>query len=642
MARLTKDEIEACFQRAVKEYRECKNRWHDDWVATCEKRYRAYRGVIDNAVEAAKWTSKETAPYIMHIAETTLSSLVDDDLSIRVRPRPMLRTPQEMQLSKIGAEAHQYLQEWQLEQDRFSQIQRPYALQNLVCGLTVAKNFWVTKEARRRRLKTVDEELVGPDGQPLLGEGGAPITIPVLQETESKQIVYDGPTTELVDVRDFGWHEAATKMDDSRYVWHRVYMDLEDVLEGVESGDFGPKANGASLQEIKEKLEGDQIPQGHFDDRENTLWNVDRTRDKVVVVEWWDKVKEVVVTFAGTSDQVLLSVQPEYPFWIEKPPFVVCTTQPDLFRIPGISQVEKIAGLQSLLWKLQNARIDNVMLMNAAIFMFSPEIEDIEQYEFYPGARWFVDDPTKINQWAPNPIPADVSIGAESLLKGDLQNLAGGFPFSSGTDSQVVDQKTATGASIVTSIAQRAINLSKEQLRYAVEEIIAQRVILNCQFVREPTLVPVAGEDDEELIELIMPEMLQGDFDCKIEPGSNALMRAEEQAAANAMLQVSVQAFGPLAMAGTFINLEAIYEDFLRAYGKTDVQRYFSKQPPALMAGAGGAPGGAPAPTGQPAGAGGVTGPQSIDPAVSPSAQVSLSPETMMQRLMAQSGAVNA
>jgi hypothetical protein len=166
-------------------------------------------------------------------------------------------------------------------------------------------------------------------------------------------------------------------------------------------------------------------------------------------------------------------------------------------------------------------------------------------------------------------------------------------------------------------------------------------MILNSQFLREPTMVPVVGEDDENLVELILPEMLQGDFDFKLEPGSDALMKQEEQAAANAMLTVALQAFGPMAMAGVFINLEAIFEDFLRAYGKSDVQRYFSAKPPAALAPAGGgAPGqpGQPAPSPSPAGASGVTANQSIDPAVSPSAQVSLSPESMMQRLMANAG----
>jgi hypothetical protein len=127
----------------------------------------------------------------------------------------------------------------------------------------------------------------------------------------------------------------------------------------------------------------------------------------------------------------------------------------------------------------------------------------------------------------------------EALLKGDMQNLAGGFPFSSsGTDSQNVDQKTATGASLITNIAQRSIDLAKQQVDKAWSEVGQQRMILNQQFIREPTVAPVLGVDDEER-STSSARAPPGRLRLRARARADALMKQEEQASAQALIQSS-------------------------------------------------------------------------------------------------------
>jgi len=59
--------------------------------------------------------------------------------------------------------------------------------------------------------------------------------------------------------------------------------------------------------------------------------------------------------------------------------------------------------------------------------------------------------------------------------KGDMQNVSGGMPFMSGVATQTLDQKTATGVSIVTTIAQRMVAAQKQQIA-ATPPPIASRV----------------------------------------------------------------------------------------------------------------------------------------------------------------------
>ena len=627
--------------KAIVQFGDAKRK-HAGFVDGVERRYASYRGRLDPTSAAAAWTSKLHPPYVQHAIETSMASMIEDKLRFKVRPRHTMASPEVRAMARQGAEAHKITFDWQIRESKFSEIQRPMILQNAIAGLTVAKTYWTTKEERRRHLVPDEEPLLNPEtSEPIYNPWtGKMVTVPVLKEKTVATTVYDGPTTELVDVRDFMWHEAATSLEKSDYIIHRVWLTHEELEDGFASGQFGTDRGGWSKEDVFKYLGDNEEATRSFSDelshRDGTLFNRDRTKDRHEVVELWNQKRKRVVTFVDRG--ALLSDRP-FPFFHEQAPFTAIVTQPDLFMIPGISQVEKIEDLQRALWSTMNQRIDNLNLVNNAIFWFRPDIEDIDEYQFEPGARWPVEDPSQVQMWQPNVIPAEVSLGAEALFKGDLQNLSGGFPFSSGAESQTVDQKTATGASIVTGLAQRSVNLAKSRLYEGLSDIARQRLILNQQFLREPFMVPVLGVDDEEELREIWPEILAGDYTIELEPAPDSMTQQEEQAKGQAMLQVSMQAapvFAALSQAGAarMINVEAVYEDFLKAMGIEDTERYFISQAPPPVPGQGGQAGGE---EGQ-EGPGGTTAPQSIDPATSPSAQISQSPETLMQRALAARG----
>jgi hypothetical protein len=632
---------EEALARALTHYEDASDA-HDEFVLQVESRYKTYRGVLETASNAAQWETQAHPPYVMHIVETSLASMVEDRLKFKVRPRPSLEAalnPEAARNSILGAKAHQVLMNWQIKQDRFTDKQRPFILQNSIAGLTVAKNYWVQRSETRRWLEPVEEPVLDQAGNPITMPDGTPLTLPSMKEMTGQKIVYDGPTTEVRDVRDFVWTPNATSLATSPYVIDRVWKTPEEVYEGFkEGGPFGPAKGGWSEKHCREVLSTSKdSAEETLVSREQELFNIERTKGLVEIWEVWDRLKQTVTVVANKT--CLLAHREGFPFFHGDYPFVVCSTQPDLFRIPGVSQVEKIAHLQTLLWDIANQSVTNLRFINNAIFWFRPDIEDPDAYEFYPGARWPVEDPNQVQAWSPNPIPAEVSLGREALIKGDMQNLSGGFPFSSGTDSQFVDQKTATGASIVSNLAQRSMDLSKQQLYSAWEQIGNQRVILNQQFMRAPEVVPVLGLDSEEQLEVIWPELLQGDFSFELEPMPDAFMKQEEQAASQALMQQMLAAFPVIVAAAqngsaTPINLDAFVEDLLDAFGKDNKDRYFARKTPATMPPTSGTGGGVPpVPPGQePMG---VTGTGSIDPAVSPSSQLSLSPVAALQRAQA-------
>lgn len=628
--------------RAVGQINECKQS-HNEFVAGVEKRYKAYRGVVDGLSDT-DWRSQAHPPYIQHIVETTLASLVVDKFRFRVRPRLTLDTflhPDMADHARVGAEAHQILMDWQVRKDKLSNIQRTFNLQHAIAGLTVAKTYWVTREERRRRLVAQDTPLLGQDGEPIVNPvTGQNVVYPSLQPVEGQTVVYDGPTTEVRDVRDFMWPENAVSLEKAPYLIDRVWLRKDELAKAFADGQFGPQVGGWTWDDVLEVLGTNDKANGvaeEFMSREQSMYKINRTKDMIEVCEVWDQTNAKMTT---VINKCALASHVDFPFWHNKPPFTICSTQPDLFRIPGISQVEKVDHLQKLLWELMNQRIDNLKLINNAIFWFRPDIEDVDSLEFEPGARWPVEDPSQVQMWQPNVIPAEVSLQGEGLLKGDMQNLAGGFPFSSGTDSGNVDQKTATGAALITNIAQRSIDIAKGQVDAAMQDIGEQRMVLNQQFIREPTIAPAIGSDDVDEIHVILPELLQGEYDFELEASSDPMMEQQEQASANGLAQILMSLapmIMPLAQAGQakMINTDAVVEDILRAYGKDDVERYFKAAPPPAMAGA---PPGQPGQQ-SPAGGGqpnlGITAPQATDAATSPSNQMSVAPSVLMQRVLA-------
>ena len=606
------------YAEALKQYDELQS-GHKSWTDKVDRRYNAFRGVMEKNSKALKWTSKLAPPYANHIVETTVAGLIDDTIKFKVKPRPKFYNPGEFQAARDGAMAHERLLSSQLAFDHFDEKQRWYILQNAVAGLTVGKITWSTVDRMRKHLATRPRALKDPETGATIG------IVPELYETEAPETIFDGPSFEVIDVRDWFWDQAATKIDNCPFVVHRLWMTPEEckilqakgvfknVSELENSGDYSSETNS----------------------REKALWDVDRTKGRVEVLEIYRRTPEGIRTMTLGNRKVILSADRALPYWHQEMPFVVCSTQSDLFRIPGMSQVEKIAALQEALWTVSNQRIDNLSLLNNAITIMRDDVDDPNAWDFWPGAVNTVTDPTQVQLWQPSALPAEISLPAEAMLKSDMQNLAGGFPFTSTSEANQVNANTATEASLVTSLAQRSLSATKTEINYSYRRAGQQMLELNQQYIRDPVYVSVLGIDTAEEIKTILPMMLQGSYSFDISPMNESLMRNERRAEAQTLAQVLSQMAQIAAASGTPIDLKPVIQDLLEAFDKQDTGRYFrsATNPPAEQ----------PAPPeqqqqpdqGQPEG---VTNPALAAGPQSPSNAQSMNPAMMMQRAAAAQG----
>lgn len=616
---------EAVVNRVVRFVEEQAHEYHDEFVRRCEKNYRGYRGIIEPDRDRPDWQSQLYPKYGLQLIETITANLIDDRLDFDIRPYPMVgSTDVETLKTRVrGAKVLEQLLKIEHELDHLDEKQRPWVMQAAITGLTVAKTYW--------HYKTGDVKKTVRANRTVLDEQGNVVgMVPTFEERTEKEVLDDRSCIEIVDVRDFFWPSAATSLDRANEIVHRVWMTPDEV-EMLEAQ--GVYENG-TLDRLKDTRRVGE--QEGVNERENVLFDVMRTKGMIEVLEYWSGNEVITV-----GNRQVLMRHKQNPFHHGEKPFVVTSTMPDLFRIPGISDMELITDIQRMIWQLSNQQLDNVTMLANAIVLIASDVEDPDDYVFAPLERWVMDAPDQVKILEINPMPAQIASESIQRLMADMQNVTGGMPFMAGVSGASMDQKTATGVSIVTTLAQKRLQSKKQNFTWALGRIVEQQISLMQQFLRHDTLVPRIGQDGTAIFEQIFPDEIQGRFIVYVRAQTESILRQERRAEAQALVQMFVQLAPVAAAMGAPLNARAFLEELLEAFDVGDPDYYFSQQPqPAMnaaMGAAGGQGGGPPAPPGQMNA--GTTAATAID-ASSPSTSggQTMSGEGAMQRLGAAGG----
>lgn len=555
------------------------------------------------------WRSQLHPPYLFQVVETLVAGLMDPNPMWKVTPRPRMASLEEAVATSEGAKALQALLAYQRDLDGFALKQRTHRLQGLIAGATAWKTYWAYEEEPHERMIQQVNEL------------GQLVTEPV----NENRVVRDDPCVDVVDMRDFIWHEAATNIQSAQRVTHRIWMTFEQLKQLEKSGYY------KNVDQLKESRD---FSSEKLANRENDLFQRDRTKGLVEVLEHWCDGGDRVVTIANRT--VMLRDKPN-PFRHGQYPFIVCSPIPDLFQLAGISTVELVEQLQEMVWTLTNQRLDNLELINNLVLVADEAIADKEQIMLAPGHVMFANHKDAVHGLELPTFPAQVSLEAEAIIKNDIQNIPGASPALMGQSGP--QEQTATEVSLLTNLAQRRLALQKYQFETADTQVGEQWIELNRQFLTEERYISIVGQDGEEGWQLIDPSTF-AEYKWKIDLSQldESLIRQERKAEEQAKLQVLLQAAPVFAAIGQPLNLVAALEDYLRANGVEDTQRYLSAQPqPGVMQQGGMQPGVAGGPPTPDQMMGGETAPQAYD-ANSPSNSFSMSPVAAMQRMGATNG----
>jgi len=600
----------------VKAVESCERDWHDAFCAKVEQRYMAYRGIRQQAEGTAGWRSNVTAPYLLNIVEGMLATMVDPNPYMSVFPMPVPGEGLAEIMDRMhNAESAEAKLNNDLNRDRFGQKQRPFMQQDLIAGFTVSKQHRLREKKTRRYLK-LGTEIVYDEF------GGTIDIIEGLEEAMDEGVlIRDSPTMEVRDVRDWMTTGSATSLQTAPYVIDRTWATM-DTLRRMEA---------MGIYDNVEFCSTTNVPRKAARQREQRLRNVDRTKGLIEVIEFW--TGEDVVTIANRKILLRKKVN---PFWHGMYPFVVTSAMPEAFQIPGVSVIEGLAQMQDMLWTLQNTRMDTTRMQANMITLIRDDVVDPDDFEWAPLAQWLVSDPNQVTTLTIDPNVAGVTLQAEELLKGDIQNIMGGLPFQGGANSGI-DQTTATGVSIINSIAQQLLAARKQQYLWAYEQIGGQFLSISQQFMRENETIPKVGPEGAlEGIE-ISPLSIQGMFDVKLQAATESMMRQERRAEWQTLLNMALQGAGVSAQLGANLNIKAFWESLLKSYDVLDKERYFkpapTPQPQGEIPGMGSPP--SPDNAAQP----GVTNEALAAGPASPSSSVSMSPVAAMQQMGAATGA---
>ena len=565
---------------------------HRQWCEQIERRYRAYRGIAEARQENTPgWRSKLTTPYILQVVEGMLATILEPKPKWDVQPRPLPGEPLEEILGRRqSVRVAEAALQTAMDDDAFPLKQRPFVQQDLIAGLTVAKGVWAYEARDMKRLVPVEIQVHDDFGT--LRD-----SYTSTEEEDRLTVIRDGPSMVVWDVRDFFKPEGAKSIDDARWIICRSWMTYDELEEKARAGFY------QNCEELKE-ARNDQATHD-FDQREQMLWNQRRNANLIEVLEYW--TNDRVITVGGR--RVVLDSRPN-PFRVKRKPFVAASGLPDAFQFNGISVVESLAQVQEYLWTLQNQRIDALRLVTNVITLIRSDVDDPDSFEFYPGAQWIVEDPSQVDQLAIDPTAAQITLEAESLMKGDLQNMMGGLPFAGGAESVVqgAGGNTATGMSIVTSIAQRMIQARKQHYMWAFCDMGKLFLGMMAQMQREERTISRKGAKGQQLLQ-VHPLDLQGEFSVNINVMDESTVRQEKRSEAMALMNL-IASVGP-AMG---MDMKPVMRKVLESYGVENVDEYFAPQRPAA------APGGTPqgaagiqedmAPPGQPIGSQGQTNPE--------------------------------
>lgn len=608
---------------------------HTEFVRRVERGYRAYHGILKSSSPASGWKHKMHPPVGFNLIETIVANTVEQGLRMKVAPAPTLSSLPVAELQSMADRAqtveHLLRHEWRV--DDMDAKQRPLMLEQAIAGRAFGKSYWNLTEGTVKR-QGVQEVAHYDTAGNFMG------SMPTIGEIHEQKTIRDHSTFEVRDSRDVILHESARNLQPwepggCQHLFDRGWFSMEQLRDMERAGYL---KNVDDLTETRDFSD-------QYSDRERQLYDIQRDKDLIEVVEYWCYKDGTVWRSIVGQRRVVLRDEEESPFWHGGYPFVCCRSQPQNFSLHGKGEIELIEQLQEMLWELMNQRLDNVELVNNMILLVSPDVEDPDGLRWFPGAQWQA-SPQEV---APLQVPyqvAEVALSAEQALRGDLQNVTSAAPFTSGTQTQTVDQKTATGASIVMSAAQNQLAAKKYQAQLVFPEE-AQMRLKNCQqFMSPERTIHIIGKDEEPIFRRLSVLDIEGEYLFELTPYGESTLRQERRAEATQKTQVLLQSLPLGAATGTPLSYEVVISDFLKEWGDDNPKRYFSQKPQAQGAAAAppGAQGALPPGQGQaalPPGAQGqnnmgVTAKTATD-ASAPSATggMSLSGQQMAQRALA-------
>jgi len=515
--------------------RETLNRINTGWlehrnrIQRFDRAYEIYRGIVKPNQGAKPWQTRLYVKYGMQVIDQCIANMIQG------MPRALC-TPRRPE-DEIASRAMSILLGYYGDQDHLAEKEEVVIKQALIYGASPGKNMWLYREGQR----------ITPDGPVRVVEADRPTHIPW-------------------NAYDCWWDPYTRSPETSDYIVFRDWLTKDELQQRRYNEDtgIGQYQNLERLFASGPGFEPPQSSRNRLNDTQNPY------KDRFEILEIW---RDARLTVMGNR-QVLLADGPK-PYWMNGKPCVISASRPDMFQIEGISETELVDHLQQALHMVTNLRMDNLKFTVMRGATYRETLRDPSQLVMQPAFLWPVTDHDDIDFKDAPPLPRE-AYQEEEVLLGRLQYVTGVTPYVTGATGTGVDQNTATGVSLLTESASRLLTFKANQIRLNTwQRTFEQWADLTKQFLTQEMALKIEGPGDQYTWVSISPEDIIGEYDVRIQAGSESLLRQQERSEAIAVLN----AMAPFAQAG-LVNIEPLLEKLAGAYDLGNLQGLFPKQSP--------------------------------------------------------------
>jgi len=532
--------------------------FEEDW----KRYYRQYRSKLPEFDLTYPFESKLFIPYVYSIIETQLPLLIQQTFAsgkfVGVSGRKIQ--------NEIHAPAVREILRYQFERDiKAFELTYLWAKQALIYGTSPCLVDWAYKSRlQRQRIPKVNSE-------------GLQIG---LETIKRRKVLANNPIARVIDI--FNYFQCPTTAespavsDDVLFAGWEFSATYEELFAGMQDGIYdntvkdleGITGNDDALEGLSRRLEtlGKQGPSDQMNGHDG--------RNQIPCINYFGQVPEkgelisklVTIAFpdglpkAGTSKEGIIIRNEENPFFLDRPPIVLCRVNQNVGELYGTGDVEPIEALQTELSDQRNQRNDMIVRLMNKMFKKrrGAQIEDSE-LQFRPMGTVEVEDMADLEPLDPNPeIPSTV-FTEEEIIKRDIQ-------FTTGISDFIVGQfqnstgfnDTATGISLIQAAAQNRVVLKGQFLQVAIKELAETVWKLDRQFLPFNTVMKVLDPLSAAQFKYIRatPAMIDGEYDFSI---SNDAATGNPQIRQQQLIQVVqglLQMLPSAQQAGQQINLD--------------------------------------------------------------------------------------
>ena len=521
--------------------------------------YKMYRAHIE-AENMREDGSNLFIPYIFNIVENAYPKIVKSLFSVRPYI-PFMPVNSNDADSSRKAENMTKLVEWELDNKMKGRLVYNNILRSAcMYGTAISKQTWKLEE----RPVVKRTEVVGYQTDP---ETGLTVSVTSMQPTETREITYDAPFMQNIELQDFFFDPYGTDIDNCEYVIHRYWLPMHKIISMADSGqlDIDEGTIKKKLTAIGRQSENDKssvINMGQKPSRSN----------EVEVLEYWTNDIKCIVL-----NKTLVALVTPNPYWHKRKPFSKWECVPVSGEFYGIGIIEMCRQLQIELNTTRNQRIDNVSFaLNRMFTILRTANIDTTQLRSRPNGFIEVDDHGDIKELPINEVKAS-SYTEETVIKNDMDVTSGVYNYTRGEPAD--RRETATTASILAQAGNDRFESQVLQIGWGgFSDSALQLAWLNRQYITVDTEIAVVGDDGKQSTAMVNQDDI--DVDLQIIPTPSSLFSAaNKQIQQNVLVQLA-----NIMVNNPNVNQEEFLKRIFEAFDFTDPEKLLVSNQPTQQA----------------------------------------------------------